>query len=142
TIGGELVDFYRANIKRSIAAVIYSPDTLKIIDQMIDDLVGRIVDKPIGRLDHLVPHGVTEGLCHSLKGMTTRLLISEVPGVVKSINFNKIVTDRIDSFDLLRLEELLLSIMAEQFKYINLFGALLGFVIGCANLLFIIGGSL
>ena len=74
--------------------------------------------------------------------MTTRLLISEVPGVVKSINFNKIVTDRIDSFDLLRLEQLLLSIMAEQFKYINLFGALLGFLIGCANLLFIVGGNL
>lgn len=141
-IGGELVSLYRGKIKGSVAAAIYSAETLRIIDQMIDDLVGRLVDKPIGRLDHLIPHGVTEGLCRSLKEMTTRLLISEVPGVVKSINFNKIVTDRIDSFDLLRLEQLLLSIMAEQFKYINLFGALLGFLIGCANLLFIVGGSL
>lgn len=141
-IGGELVNLYKGNIKRSVAAAIYSTETLRIIDQMIDDLVGRLVDKPIGRLDHLIPHGVTEGLCRSVKEMTTRLLISEVPGVVKSINFNKIVTDRIDSFDLLRLEQLLLSIMAEQFKYINLFGALLGFLIGCANLLFIVGGNL
>ena len=141
-IGGELVSLYKGNIKRSVAAAIYSTETLRIIDQMIDDLVGRLVDKPIGRLDHLIPHGVTEGLCRSVKEMTTRLLISEVPGVVKSINFNKIVTDRIDSFDLLRLEQLLLSIMAEQFKYINLFGALLGFLIGCANLLFIVGGNL
>ena len=141
-IGGELVSLYRGKIKGSVAAAIYSAETQRIIDRMIDDLVGRLVDKPIGRLDHLIPHGVTEGLCRSLKEMTTRLLISEVPGVVKSINFNKIVTDRIDSFDLLRLEQLLLSIMAEQFKYINLFGALLGFLIGCANLLFIVGGSL
>ena len=141
-IGREFVSLYREKIKGSVAAAIYSAETLRIIDQMIDDLVGRLVDKPIGRLDHLIPHGVTEGLCRSLKEMTTRLLISEVPGVVKSINFNKIVTDRIDSFDLLRLEQLLLSIMAEQFKYINLFGALLGFLIGCANLLFIVGGSL
>ena len=141
-IGGELVSLYKKNIKRSVAAAIYSAETQRIIDQMIDDLVGRLVDKPIGRLDHLIPHGVTEGLCRSLKEMTTRLLISEVPGVVKSINFNRIVTDRIDSFDLLRLEQLLLSIMAEQFKYINLFGALLGFLIGCANLLFIVGGNL
>jgi hypothetical protein len=28
--------------------------------------------------------------------------------------------------------------MEEQFKYINLFGALLGFLIGCANVLFIV----
>lgn len=141
-IGEELVNLYKENIKGSVAAALYSTETLRIIDQMIDDLVGRLVEKPIGRLDHLIPHGVTEGLCRSVKEMTTRLLISEVPGVVKSINFNKIVTDRIDSFDLLRLEQLLLSIMAEQFKYINLFGALLGFLIGCANLLFIVGGNL
>ena len=32
-------------------------------------------------------------------------------------------------------DRLLLSIMEEQFKYINLFGALLGFVIGLVNLL-------
>ena len=42
----------------------------------------------------------------------------------------------IDSFDLLRLEQLLLSIMEEQFKYINIFGGLLGFLIGCANIIF------
>ena len=41
---------------------------------------------------------------------------------------------KVDSLDLLRLERLLLSIMEEQFKYINLFGALLGFLIGLANL--------
>ena len=142
TIGEELVGLYRTKIKQSVATAVYSPETQQIIDQMIDALAERMVEKPIGRLDHLIPHGVTEGLCKSLREMTTRLLISEVPGVVKSINFNKIVTDRINSFDLLRLEQLLLSIMAEQFKYINLFGALLGFVIGCANLLFILGGSL
>ncbi|MFH7325013.1 hypothetical protein [Desulfurivibrio sp. C05AmB] len=34
-----------------------------------------------------------------------------------------------------RLEALLLSIMQDQFKYINLFGALLGFIIGLLNLL-------
>jgi uncharacterized membrane protein YheB (UPF0754 family) len=45
------------------------------------------------------------------------------------------VTEKVDSLDLLRLEGLLLSIMEEQFKYINLFGALLGFLIGFLNLL-------
>jgi len=44
------------------------------------------------------------------------------------------VTEKVDSLDLLRLERLLLSIMEEQFKYINLFGAFLGFLIGLINL--------
>ena len=138
-LGAELSDKYLARIKESVMTALYSAETNRFIDHLIDELVNRLVDKPIGRLDHLIPQGVAEGVCNSLRTIITRLLISEVPGILKSLNIRKIVTDRIDSFDLLRLEQLLLSIMAEQFKYINLFGALLGFVIGCANLIFILG---
>ncbi len=67
------------------------------------------------------------------------MLASEVPGLVQSLNIRRIVTDRINALDLLKLEGLLLSIMAEQFKYINLFGALLGFLIGCLNVLVLAG---
>jgi uncharacterized membrane protein YheB (UPF0754 family) len=49
-----------------------------------------------------------------------------------------VVAEKVDSLDLLKLERLLLSIMEEQFKYINLFGALLGFLIGCANLVLLL----
>jgi uncharacterized membrane protein YheB (UPF0754 family) len=62
-------------------------------------------------------------------------MVREVPGLVASLNIRKIVTKKVDSLDLLRLEKLLMSIMQEQFKYINLFGALLGFLIGLLNLL-------
>ncbi len=46
----------------------------------------------------------------------------------------QMVTDKVNSLDLLQLERLLLSIMEEQFKYINLFGAILGFFMGLINL--------
>ena len=58
-----------------------------------------------------------------------------IPGLVDSLNIRRVVTEKVDSLDLLKLERLLLSIMEEQFKYINLFGALLGFLIGFINLL-------
>jgi uncharacterized membrane protein YheB (UPF0754 family) len=62
-------------------------------------------------------------------------MIREVPSLVDSLEIRQMVTVKVDSLDLLRLERLLLSIMEEQFKYINLFGALLGFFIGLANVL-------
>jgi uncharacterized membrane protein YheB (UPF0754 family) len=62
-----------------------------------------------------------------------------VPDLLDSLNINEIVTRKVDSLDLLKLEELLLSIMREQFKYINLFGGLLGFILGLLNLLFLLG---
>jgi uncharacterized membrane protein YheB (UPF0754 family) len=63
------------------------------------------------------------------------MLCAEVPGLVASLNLKQIVQEKVDSLDLMRLERLLLSIMEEQFKYINLFGAILGFLIGGLNVL-------
>jgi uncharacterized membrane protein YheB (UPF0754 family) len=71
--------------------------------------------------------------------MASGMLEIEVPGLVQSLNIKKIVTEKVNSLDILKLEGLLLSIMEEQFKYINLFGALLGFLIGCGNIFFLYG---
>lgn len=111
--------------------------TKSVIDHILESMIDQLLQKPIGRLADLVPAGVRDGLYRSLQEMATKMLTSEVPGVVKSLDIRRIVTERIDSFDLLRLEQLLLSIMAEQFKYINIFGGLLGFLIGCINIIFI-----
>jgi len=126
-------------LKREIISILRSKKNRQVIDHMIENMLDSLVNKPIGRLDHIIPAGVREGLYRSLQTMATKMLTSEVPGVVKSINIRKIVSEKIDSFDLLRLEKLLLSIMEEQFKYINLFGGLLGFLIGCANLFVLLG---
>ncbi len=105
---------------------------------MLGSLVDNLLKRPIGQLSKLLPAGVRDGMYISLQGVSSNMLASEVPGLVQSFNIQRIVTEKIDSLDLLKLEELLLSIMEEQFKYINLFGALLGFIIGCFNLIVIV----
>ena len=123
----------KRRITEEIVTMAQSPSVKKTVDTAVEKMIDNLLQKPVGRLDNIIPAGVRDGLYKSLQDMATRMLISEVPGIVKSLNLKKIVTDRIDSFDLLRLEQLLLSIMEEQFKYINLFGGLLGFLIGCIN---------
>jgi uncharacterized membrane protein YheB (UPF0754 family) len=86
-------------------------------------------------LARLMPPGVREGIVDYLVLLINRILLAEVPGLVRSLQISRLVTAKVDSLDLLKLEGLLLSIMEEQFKYINLFGGLLGFLIGLANLL-------
>jgi uncharacterized membrane protein YheB (UPF0754 family) len=95
------------------------------------------LQKKIGKLANIIPNGVREGVARSLQKTTSAMLEMEVPGLVQSLNIKHIVTEKVNSLDILRLEGLLLSIMQEQFKYINLFGGLLGFLIGCCNLLFL-----
>jgi uncharacterized membrane protein YheB (UPF0754 family) len=91
--------------------------------------------RPLGKLSARLPADVREelevGLCRQL----SEILKKEVPPLVETLNVSRMVEDKVNSLDILKVEGLLLSIMQEQFKYINLFGGLLGFLIGLINLL-------
>jgi uncharacterized membrane protein YheB (UPF0754 family) len=50
--------------------------------------------------------------------------------ILSSINIKSLVAERIDSLDMLRVERIILDVMADQFKWINIFGGILGFLIG------------
>jgi len=139
--GSGSVDSIRAAAADEIRALAGSPAFVKYLDDAVDGLCRYLVNRPIGKLSYLVPGAVIDDAARTLTRKTTETIAREMPLILTSLNLRKIITERIDSFDLLRLEQLLLSIMQEQFKYINLFGALLGFLIGCINLLFIIGSA-
>lgn len=118
-----------------IRHILQSPATLEAVDTLVEMLLSALLQKRLGKLANIVPAGVRQGMAQSLQNMAVDMLEIEVPGLVQSLNIKKIVSDKVNSLDILKLEGLLLSIMEEQFKYINLFGALLGFLIGCGNLL-------
>jgi len=124
-------------LRNEVSQILRAEKTGKTLDSMVENLLSNLLAKPIGRLSRLLPAGIREGIYDSLRKLSSTMLAAEVPGLVDSLNIQKIVKEKVDSLDLMRLERLLLSIMEEQFKYINLFGALLGFIIGCLNLFFI-----
>jgi uncharacterized membrane protein YheB (UPF0754 family) len=54
---------------------------------------------------------------------------------LSSVNIKVIVSDRINSLDMLRVEKIILDVMAGQLKWINFFGAILGALIGFLEVL-------
>lgn len=126
--------------KDILAAKVLATLRSQRIKAMLDELVVEHVEKkllnhPIGRLADLLPRDVQDSIGVYGREQISGVLSREVPGLVDSLNITELVTRKVDSLNLLKLEGLLMSIMEEQFKYINLFGALLGFLIGCLNLL-------
>jgi uncharacterized membrane protein YheB (UPF0754 family) len=122
-----------------IIALLRSTESKKILDGMISEILLRYIqEKPIGSLTTFLPKEIREGISNFLLEQVSDLLVREVPGLVDSLNIQKMVACKVRSLDLLSLEGLLLSIMEEQFKYINIFGAILGFLIGSLNLLLIL----
>ena len=109
----------------------------KLINNLVGTMVDALLSRPVGKLSNIVPQGVRAGITDYLHLTANRMLLQEVPDLADSLNIERVVADKVDSLDLLQLERLLLSIMEEQFKYINLFGGLLGFIIGLLNVVFL-----
>jgi uncharacterized membrane protein YheB (UPF0754 family) len=135
-MGKEAVDQGKEKSVAEIVKIIRSPQVKKMLETVVVDTVeNKLLAKPIGPLTNILPGGVRKSFADYLLQQLSNLLIREIPGLVDSLNIQKIVTRKVDSLDLLRLEGLLMGIMQEQFKYINIFGALLGFLIGLLNLI-------
>jgi uncharacterized membrane protein YheB (UPF0754 family) len=54
----------------------------------------------------------------------------QIGAALTSINVRLLVSERVDSLDMLRVEHIVLDVMANQLQWINLFGAILGALIG------------
>jgi uncharacterized membrane protein YheB (UPF0754 family) len=65
-------------------------------------------------------------LCHKILLMMDK----QLEAFLNSINVKTLVSDRINSLDMIRVERIVLDVMADQFKWINFFGAVLGALIG------------
>ena len=95
------------------------------------------LNSPLGRLSSRMSSEIRLELEDGLNAQLMQLLCREVPQLVDSLDVSRMVEEKVNSLDILAVENLLLGIMQEQFKYINLFGALLGGIIGAINLLVI-----
>jgi uncharacterized membrane protein YheB (UPF0754 family) len=61
---------------------------------------------------------------------TTVTLDDNIEEALSSVNVRVLVSDRINSLDMLRVEKIIIDVMAGQLKWINLFGGIVGAIIG------------
>ena len=66
---------------------------------------------------------------------TADTLDENIEGALSSVDVKTLVTDRINSLDMIRVEKIILDVMAGQLKWINFFGAVLGALIGFSQAL-------
>ncbi|ADH85139.1 DUF445 family protein [Desulfurivibrio alkaliphilus] len=122
--------------QQELLRLLRSRRTKRMLDRLLIDLTEtRLLAQPLGRPADLLPREIKTGINDYLQEQINLLLEREVPQLIDALNIREIVTRKVDRLDLLQLEGLLLSIMQDQFKYINFFGALIGFLIGLFNLL-------
>ena len=65
-----------------------------------------------------------------LTGKAADTLDENIENALASLNVKALVSDRINSLDMIRVEKIILDVMAGQLKWINFFGGVLGALIG------------
>lgn len=112
-----------------------SAEATAAIDAVVKaKLEAWVFEQPLGRLAERLPADVIEELEEGLYRQVGDVLQKEVPPLIETLNVTRMVEDKVNQLDILQVEGLLMGVMKEQFKYINLFGAVLGFLIGLINL--------
>ena len=62
-------------------------------------------------------------------------LDENIESALESVNIKALVADRINSLDMIRVEKIILDVMAGQLKWINFFGGVLGALIGFSQVI-------
>ena len=100
-------------------------DTILIIDGFL-----RVLGtKSLGAIFSVTPRG-KEKLDRFATDRLLAVADEQVASALKTINIRSLVSERIDSLNMERVERIVLDVMSDQFRWINLFGALLGAIIG------------
>jgi len=124
-----------AGASRYILNFLHSDKFTRTSSAWMERMANQLVyERPLGTLATYLPSDAREELYQGLMRQFILLLKKELPPLVKSLNVARIVEDKVNQLDILEVEDLLMGIMREQFRYINLFGALLGFLLGLLNL--------
>jgi hypothetical protein len=77
-----------------------------------------------------------ETLDSLLRDQLLRIADEQIAAALGAVNIRVMVAERINSLDMIRVERIVLDVMANQFKWIDVFGAILGFLIGLFQSLF------
>ncbi len=87
----------------------------------------------------LVPEGVVKGIhqivVSDIETTLPKMIDQYVDGIEEKIDIKKMVYEKVNNFSDDKLEELILAITSKEFKFIELIGAVLGFLIGCLQLI-------
>jgi uncharacterized membrane protein YheB (UPF0754 family) len=136
-VSKELISFQ--DIKQKISNPAMIDKAMPHIEHKLDTF---IKDKLSEHLP-LVSMFIGNDTINKVKGSILEELRASIPGMIdkvsdglqEELNIEKIVTEKVSNFSSDKLEEILVSIMSKEFRFVEIIGAVLGFVIGLLQIL-------
>ncbi len=114
------------------------PEFSARLKERILDGFSEFLSKRLGSLNPMIAMFLDGPMMEKIKGLLDKELDRIVPGLLEtatgelenSLDFRRIIQEKIENLSMERLEILLMSIMAREFRFIEVVGAVLGAGIG------------
>lgn len=136
-VSKELISF------SDIANKINNPATIAkampFIEEHIDSFIKVKLKEEIPLLSMFITDStmgsIKRGMVNEIESLFPALITKMTSGLQEDLDIEKIVVDKVNGFGSDKLEEILNAIMSKEFKFVEIIGAVLGFIIGFIQVL-------
>lgn len=136
-VAKELISF------EEIANKINTPSTIQkalpIIETHVQQFIDKKLKEEIPLLSMFIPEKtitkLQANIVEEVEMLLPVLLNNMLDGMQRDLNVEKMVVDKVEAFSSDKLESILMDIMKREFRFVELVGAVLGFLIGLIQVL-------
>lgn len=136
-VSQELLSF--ADIQQKLV----HPDNIQKLMPVVEEHIDQFLRKKLAEEMPVISMFIGENTIQQLKGIFMKELESLFPVIMQrymghlqqELDLEKIVTQKVASFSSDKLEDILQSILSKEFRFVELIGAVLGFIIGLLQVL-------
>jgi uncharacterized membrane protein YheB (UPF0754 family) len=117
---------------------ISSPDNLHHIMPLMEEKIDDFLRQKLSEVFPVISMFIGENTINQLKAVFLDELESMFPGLIKAymntlestLDLEKIVTEKVKGFSTDKMEEILIQIMEKEFRFVEILGGIVGFLIG------------
>ncbi len=126
-----------------IEAKVSNPENVKKMMPLVETHLDDFLRNKLGKAMPVLSMFIGDKTINQLKAVFMDELQTLFPAVMKNymsqlqsdLDLEKIVVDKVSNFSSDKLEEILLAIMSKEFRFVEVIGGVLGFVIGLLQVL-------
>lgn len=131
----DAVERLKSFLSKGLISIISREETAQTVHAIINTQVERWLVTPIGRLsDHILPRTVTQ-VSRVVAEQINQGARERLPAAIAEFDITGIVRRKVADYPPDKLEALVLSVAGQHLRTIELFGAVIGFVLGVGQAL-------
>jgi len=123
-------------LARSLIALLAREDTARTVNAILSAQIERLLVAPIGKLSDHVSANSVERASRALVERITAAARERLPAAIAEFDVGLLVRRKVSDYPTEKLEALVLSVASHHLKTIEIFGAIIGFVIGVGQALY------